>query len=76
VLARVGAGLVSSDSRSIEPFLAGNLWLTIAELVEIAAAMLAMALIRSVIDRQAMLEPHLRVDAGVPPRPDLPVLGG
>ncbi|HYY08300.1 MAG TPA: DUF4328 domain-containing protein [Actinomycetota bacterium] len=76
VLARVGAGLISSDSRSIEPFLAGNLWLTIAELVEIAAAMLAIALIRSVTDRQAMLKRHLDADAAVPPRPDLPALSG
>jgi hypothetical protein len=38
--------------------------------------MLEIALIRSVIDRQAMLEPDRRADAAVPPRPDLPAPGG
>jgi len=65
-----------SDARTVEPILAANLWLTIAEVVVLAAALLAIALVRSVIERQETLEPGPVPGIGVPPRPDRPELGG
>jgi hypothetical protein len=75
VVERVGARMLS-DARTVEPILAANLWLTIAEVVVLAAALLAVALVRSVIERQETLESVPVPGIGVPPRPDRPELGG
>jgi hypothetical protein len=75
VVERVGARMLS-DARTVEPILAANLWLTIAEVVVLAAALLAVTLVRSVIERQETLESVPVPGIGVPPRPDRPELGG
>jgi hypothetical protein len=70
VLGRVGAAMVG-EATTIESVRSGSRVLLLTELVILAAAILAIVLIRSVMDRQGRLRERI-ADPGPPPRPDLP----
>ena len=74
VLGRIG-GAVIGGATTLETVRSGSRVLLLTELVVLAAAILAIVLIRSVVDRQRRLRERI-ADAGHPPaRPDLPEPG-
>jgi hypothetical protein len=74
VLGRIG-GAVIGGATTLETVRSGGRVLLLTELVVLAAAILAIMLIRSVVDRQRRLRETI-ADAGHPPaRPDLPEPG-
>ena len=74
VLGRIG-GAVIGGATTLETVRSGGRVLLLTELVVLAAAILAIVLIRSVVDRQRRLRERI-ADAGYPPpRPDLPEPG-
>jgi Domain of unknown function (DUF4328) len=74
VLGRVGAAMVG-EATTIESVRSGSRVLLLAELVILAAAILAIVLIRSVMDRQGRLRERIAGPGRPPPRPDLPEPG-
>ena len=74
VLGRIGAGLIAGAT-SLEAIRSGSRVLLLTQLVVLAAAILAILLIRSVTERQRRLRARI-ADAGpLPARPDLPEPG-
>jgi uncharacterized protein DUF4328 len=74
ILGRIGAGVVGGAT-TLEALRSGSRVLLLTQLVLLAGAILAIVLIRSVVDRQGRLRERI-TDAGHPPaRPDLPEPG-
>jgi uncharacterized protein DUF4328 len=74
VLGRIGAGVVGGAT-TLAALRSGSRVLLLTQLVLLAGAILAIVLIRSVVDRQGRLRERI-ADAGHPPsRPDLPEPG-
>ncbi len=71
VLGRIG-GAVVAGATTIETVRFGSRVLLLYELVVLAAAILAMMLVRSVRDRQGRLRERIADPGHPPPRPDLP----
>jgi hypothetical protein len=74
VLGRIGGTLVGGAT-TLEIIRSGSQVLLLTELVVLAAAILAIVLIRSVTDRQRRLGARIADAGGPPPRPDLPEPG-
>jgi hypothetical protein len=59
---------------SFDPLISGNRWLVVGEIVTVVTAVLAILIVRSVIDRQSALAAVVDAEP-VPPRPDSPGSG-
>ena len=74
VLGRIGGALIGGAT-TIETVRSGSRVLLLTELVVLAAAILAIMLIRSVVDRQRRLRGRIHDAGQLPARPDLPEPG-
>ena len=77
-LARIALSAFSGSQDTLDSFesfdslISGNRWLVVGEIVTMITAVLAILIVRSVIDRQSALAAIVDAEPLVPPRPDTP----